>query len=142
MPTALPSETRELSLPAEQLTSSKDEVIHNVEVSTLDKQREKRFFLLNNRNYYTTSTVTATSTSIITIPTTTVSTSISTTISFATTTSTTFVFSNSTVTNTVNLINPAPTAQCAAVADPAAAPPVVQCVACLPAGFVVCAAAG
>ena len=138
MPTALPSETRELALPAEQLTSSKDEVIHNVEVSTLDKQREKRFFLLN-RNYYTTSTVTATQTSIITIPTTTVSQSISTLTSFTSTTSTTFVFSNSTVTNTVNLINPAPIAQCAAVAVP---PAVVQCVACLPVGFVVCAAAG
>ena len=141
MPTALPSETRELALPAEQLTSSKDEVIHNVEVSTLDKQREKRFFLLN-RNYYTTSTVTATQTSIITIPTTTVSQSISTLTAIATATSTTFVFSNSTVTNTVNLINPAPTAQCAAVANPAAVPPVVQCVACLPVDYVVCVGPG
>ena len=144
MPTALPSETRELALlPAEQLKSSKDEVIHNVEISTLDKQREKRFFLLN-RNYYTTSTVTATSTSIITIPTTTVSQSISTLTAFATTTSTTFVFSNSTVTQTVNLISPAPTNQCAAVAAAAGTntPAVVQCVACLPVGYVVCAASG
>jgi hypothetical protein len=62
--------------------------------------------------------------------------------SFTTTTSTTFVFSNSTVTNTVNLINPAPPNQCLGVANPAAVPPVVQCVACLPVGFVVCAAAG
>ena len=130
MPTALPSETRELALPAEQLTSSKDEVIHNVEVSTLDKQREKRFFLLN-RNYYTTSTVTATQTSIITIPTTTVSQSISTLTAIATTTSTTFVFSNSTVTNTVNFINPVPLAQCAGVAAN-------PCVSCLPTGFVRC----
>jgi len=41
MPTALPSEIRELALlPAEQLKSSKDEVIHNVDVSTLDKRKE------------------------------------------------------------------------------------------------------
>jgi hypothetical protein len=51
--------------------------------------------------------------------------------SFTTTTSTTFVFSNSTVTNTVNLINPAPPNQCLGnAANP--------CVSCLPTGFVRC----
>jgi hypothetical protein len=145
MPTALPSETRELALPAEQLKSSKDEVT-NTEVSKEDQKRDKRFFLLN-RNFYTTSTVTATSTSVIVIPTTTVTQSISTSTAFATATSTTFVFSNSTVTQTVNLISPAPTVQCAAVAaaagtDPVANPARQQCVACLPVGYVVCAASG
>jgi hypothetical protein len=134
MPTALPSETRELTLPAEQLKSSKDEV---TEVSKEDQKRDKRFFLLN-RNFYTTSTVTAISTSVIVIPTTTVTQSISTSTAFATTTSTTFVFSNSTVTQTVNLLSPAPTEQCLAVA--AAAKP--QCAACLPVGYIVCAASG
>lgn len=135
MPTALPSETRELTLPAEHLlTSSKDEV---TEVSKEDQKRDKRLFLLN-RNIYTTSTVTATSTSVIVIPTTTVTQSISTSTAFATTTSTSYVFSNSTVTQTINIITPAPTAQCkaalAAIGD-------VPC-ACLPTGYVVCAASG
>jgi hypothetical protein len=134
MPTALPSETRELVLPAEQLKSSKDEV---TEVSKEDQKRDKRFFLLN-RNIYTTSTVTATSTSVIVIPTTTVTQSISTATAFATTTSTSYVFSNSTVTQTINLITPAPTAQCKAVL---AAIGDVPC-ACLPTGYVVCAASG
>jgi hypothetical protein len=137
MPTALPSETRELVLPAQQLKSSKDEV---TEVSKEDtKKRDKRLFLLN-RNFYTTSTVTATTTSttVIVIPTTTVTQTISTSTAFATTTSTTFEFSNSTVTQMINLISPVPTVQCAAVALPLAVPPVPQCVACLPVGYVVC----
>jgi hypothetical protein len=142
MPTALPSETRELALPAEQLKSSKDEVAEGCKE---DKKRDKRLFFLN-RNFYTTSTVTATTTSttVIVIPTTTVTQSISTSTAFATATSTTFVFSNSTVTQIINLINnPVPTVQCQATAVPAAVgPPVVaaipQCVACLPVGYVVC----
>jgi hypothetical protein len=143
MPTALPSETRELVLPAQQLKSSKDEV---TEVSKEDtKKRDKRLFLLN-RNFYTTSTVTATTTSttVIVIPTTTVTQTISTSTAFATTTSTTFEFSNSTVTQMINLISPVPTVQCRAEAvaaiPPAAAIP--QCVACLPVGYVVCTARG
>ncbi|XP_046638305.1 endochitinase A-like [Daphnia pulicaria] len=139
MPTALPSETRELALPAEQLKSSKDEVAEGCKE---DKKRDKRLFFLN-RNFYTTSTVTATTTSttVIVIPTTTVTQSISTATAFATTTSTTFVFSNSTVTQIINLINnPVPTVQCQAVAVPAAGavPAIPQCVACLPVGYVVC----
>jgi hypothetical protein len=52
---------------------------------------------------------------------------------------TSYSFSSTTSTVTVNLINPPPAAQCQAVAMP---PDVVQCVACLPAGFIVCPAAG
>jgi hypothetical protein len=135
MPTALPSETRELVLPAEHLTSSKDEV---TEVSKEDQKRDKRLFLLNRNFFTSTVTATTTSTTVIVIPTTTVTQTISTSTAFATTTSTTFEFSNSTVTQMINLISPVPTVQCAAVALPLAVPPVPQCVACLPVGYVVC----
>ncbi|XP_046456800.1 cell wall protein DAN4-like [Daphnia pulex] len=142
-PTALPSERNERALPnTDDVTSSKDEVA-NVEVSQEDQSRAKRFFLLN-RNLYSTSTVLTTSTSTIVIPTTTVSQSISTVTTFATTTSTSYFFSNSTVTQTVNLLNPAPAVQCAAVAVAAAAPAaaIPQCISCLPVGYIVCPASG
>ncbi|XP_057369563.1 serine-rich adhesin for platelets-like [Daphnia carinata] len=159
--TALPSldveQSTESDLPVEDeqknvnaLASSKDETHLNDE----DNLREKRFlnryqFSTSTSTLLTTSTTTSTSvstsTSIITVPTTSVTVSTSILTSLTTTTMTSFVFVNQTITQTVNLINPAPAVQCAGdttgdnvVTGPGECVPV----ACLPAGFVVCAAAG
>jgi hypothetical protein len=92
----------------EQISSSKDDDTH-MEMSTTGQHlREKRFFFINKNQFVVSSTVTS------------------------------YLFSSTTVLKTVNLINPAPAAQCAAVADPMPSPPIVQCFPCLPAGFIVC----
>lgn len=147
MPTALPTQTGELALPVGHLTSSKDEnEMSNEEQST---RRSKRFFF--NRFQFstllmfemTTSTTTSVSTSVIystiVIPTTTVTTSVSTLTAFTTSTYSSYVFYNTTSTQTVNLILPAPTVQCKALSQAAGD---IVCVACIPPGYVVCAASG
>jgi hypothetical protein len=96
----------------EQISSSKDDYIDYGETSTTDQHlREKRLFFINKNQFVVSTTVTS------------------------------YSFSSTTSTVTVNLINPPPAAQCSAVATPTATPPIVQCVACLPAGFIVCPAA-
>jgi hypothetical protein len=93
----------------EEISSSKDDYIHYGKTSTTDQHsREKRFFFINKNQFVVSSTVTS------------------------------YSFSSTTSTVTVNLINPPPAAQCADVADPEADIPIVQCVACLPAGYIVC----
>ncbi|XP_045028928.1 endochitinase A isoform X1 [Daphnia magna] len=158
-PTALPSEStqlreiRELGLPSDEhqvvgsLRSSKTEVYLDEAPEEEQKTiREKRFFLAN-RNYFFTSTSTTTSTSTLVVPVTSVIQSITTLTAFATTTVSSFLFANSTITQTINLITPVPVAQCVpAAAVPAAgavaAVPAINCLSCLPTGFVVCAVAG
>ncbi|KAI9559035.1 hypothetical protein GHT06_015824 [Daphnia sinensis] len=150
-PTALPSdstllrEIKELGIPADEhvnygsLRSSKREVYLDETPEEEQKTlREKRFFLLN-RNYFFTSTVTTTSTSTLVVPATSVIQSITTLSAFATTTVNSFLFVNSTITQTVNLIAPVPLVQCNALR---AAATDENCLSCLPAGFVVCPAAG
>lgn len=148
-PTALPSldweQTEpELRLPADNkqknvntLASSKDET----HLDDQDNLRAKRFlnryqFSTSTSTSVTTSTTTltsvSTSTSIITVPTTSLTVSISTLTSFTTSTANSYIFSNQTITQTVNLINPAPAAQCVGAA----------CVACLPSGITICVATG
>ncbi|XP_046456802.1 mucin-5AC-like [Daphnia pulex] len=145
MPTALPTPTGELASPVGQLTSSKDEnEMSNEEQST---RRSKRFFfnrfqfstLLMFENSTTTSVSTSVINSIIVIPTTTVTTSVSTLTAFTTSTYSSYVFYNTTSTQTVNLILPAPTVQCKALSQAAGD---IVCVACIPPGYVVCAASG
>ncbi|EFX72943.1 hypothetical protein DAPPUDRAFT_325731 [Daphnia pulex] len=108
-----PSET--LRLMPTALSSPQDRSVNTLlssrddvsdELSTADHLREKRFFYANKNLFVVSSTITS------------------------------YAFVNTTVTVTVNLINPPPAVQCSAVA--AAAVP--QCVACLPAGFIVCPA--
>ncbi|KAK4010679.1 hypothetical protein OUZ56_019810 [Daphnia magna] len=158
--TALPSldveeQSTESDLPVEDeqknvnaLASSKDET----HLNDGDNLRDKRFlnryqFSTSTSTSLTTSTTTSTSvstsTSIITVPTTSVTVSTSILTSLTTTTMTSFVFVNQTITQTANLINPAPTAQCAGDADGdgVVTPPECTPIACLPAGLVVCAAA-
>ncbi|XP_059351827.1 uncharacterized protein LOC130690560 isoform X2 [Daphnia carinata] len=150
IPTALPSEStllreiRELGLTNDErevignLHSSKTEVYLDETPEEEQKTiREKRFFLLN-RNYFFTSTSTTTSTSTIVVPVTSVMQSVTTVTASTTTTLSSFVFSNSTVTQTINLITPVPAAQCV----PAAVAPIVNCLSCLPTGYVLCAATG
>jgi hypothetical protein len=60
---------------------------------------------------------------------------VSTSTALTTATLTSYLFSNSTITQTVNLINPAPTKQCLAAAVAAGD---VVCVACLPSGYTIC----
>lgn len=93
----------------EEISSSKGDYIDYGETSTTDQHlREKRLFFINKNQFVVSSTVTS------------------------------YSFSSTTSTVTVNLINPPPAAQCQAVAAPDDDPPVVQCVACLPAGYIVC----
>jgi hypothetical protein len=110
MPTELapPSSVRN----TEQISSSKGDYIDYGETSTTDQHlRAKRFFFINKNQFVVSSTVTS------------------------------YSFFSKTSTVTVNLINPPPAVQCAAEADPKPTgnkPPVEKCVACLPAGFIVC----
>jgi hypothetical protein len=84
-------------------------------ISTADNLRNKRFFFSNNNLFIVSSTITS------------------------------YSLVSTTIAVTVNLLNPAPVAP-NVCADPnaggtvAAATP--QCVACLPAGFIVCPVAG
>ena len=145
MPTALPSPTGQVATPGDRLSSSKDES----EIPKEEQKRNRRF-LFNRFQFSTlvafemaTSTTTSVSTSVVTsivvVPTTTVTQSVSTLTAFATSTYTSYIFSNSTITQTVNLIRPAPTVQCKAASTAAGD---VICVACIPSGYVVCAASG
>lgn len=148
MPTALPTQTGELALPVGHLTSSKDENEMSNEQQS-PTRRSKRFFF--NRFQFstllmfelTTSTTTSVSTSvinsIIVIPTTRLTQSVSTLTAFTTSTYSSYVFYNTTSTQTVNLILPAPTVQCKAISEAAGD---IVCVACIPPGYVVCAASG
>jgi hypothetical protein len=145
MPTALPTQTGELASPVGHLTSSKDEN----EIAEEEQKRNKRFFF--NRFQFstllmfemttstTTSVLTSVINSIIVVPTSTVTTSVSTLTAFTTSTYSSYVFYNTTSTQTVNLILPAPTVQCKALSQAAGD---VVCVACIPPGYVVCTASG
>lgn len=146
MPTALPSPTGDLALPVDHLASSKDEN----EISNEEHSRRNKRFFFNPFQFstllmfeLTTSTTTSVSTSvinsIIVVPTTTMTTSTSTLTAFTTSTYSSYFFYNTTITQTVNLIKPAPTVQCKALSQAAGD---VVCVACIPPGYVVCSESG
>jgi hypothetical protein len=86
----------------------------NDEITTKLDSREKRFLFANKNQFVVSTTVTSVS------------------------------FTRTTATVTRNLLNPPPPANCIAQAAAAVAPAVSnpQCVACLPAGYIVCPATG
>lgn len=99
----------------QQLSSSKNDDVNNDDdiSATFSDSRKKRFFFFDKNQFVVSTTVTS------------------------------YSFSNTTLTITRNLLNPAPAAgvNClvlAAVMDPA----VPQCIACLPFGYIVCPASG
>lgn len=95
------------------LSSSRDDFSDEVSSAYYPiNLREKRFFYGNKNLFVVSSTVT------------------------------TYAFVNTIVTVTVNLLNPAPVAPAVCVPDAAAGVAGdIQCVACLPAGYIVCPAA-
>jgi hypothetical protein len=95
------------------LSSSRDDVIPEEVSMTYQHLREKRFFYANKNLFVVSSTVTS------------------------------YAFVNTTTTVTVNLLPAADVAALACVAGGTGAVPAAPiCVACLPAGFIVCPLAG
>ncbi len=98
-----------------QLSSSKNDDVNNDDdiSAAFSDSRRKRFLFFNQNQFVVSTTVTS------------------------------YSFSNTTLTITRNLLNPAPAAgvNCQNIAA-AANPAIPQCIACLPAGYIVCPASG
>jgi hypothetical protein len=133
LPTELSTELSPSLSNLDQISSSKFENTYGKKSPGDESIREKRGFFINKNQLVVSSTLT------------------------------TYAFVSTTVIATVNLINPPPAAQCVAAPATTSAPPttttmgrkrrqattpartarqVVQCVACLPSGFIVCPASG